>query len=317
MNITVLDSASLGEDISLDCFNSLGNCRIWPHTSPEELSERISESDVIITNRVVLGEKELALAPSLKLIALTATGFNTVDLESCRKKGIALANVKSYSTMSVAQHTFAMLLYLMEHLPYYDSYVRNAEYEKDRRFADVSSPWNEIAGKTWGIIGLGAIGRRVAEIARAFGAEPVYFSTSGQDRKESCRSVSMEELCRDSDIISIHAPLNDNTRLLLGSNEFGMMKESAWLLNLGRGAIINEHDLAMALDNGTIRGAALDVLTDEPPEPDNPLIPLIGKKLLITPHNAWGSVESRTRLVDEVWKNINAFQKGESRNRIV
>lgn len=316
MKISILDSASLGSDISLDCFNSLGSCRIWPHTSPDELADRISDCDIIITNRVILGPEQLTLAPRLRMIALTATGYNTVDLKACDERGIAVANVRSYSTNSVAQHTFAMLLYLMENTPYYNSYVRSRKYESDRRFADVSSPWNEIAGKTWGIIGMGAIGRKVAEIARAFGAEPVYYSTSGVDRKEEYTRLSLDELCRRSDIISIHAPLNENTELLLGRAQFALMKKSVWLLNLGRGAIINEPDLADALKNDEIRGAALDVMTEEPPAEDNPLLPLIGERLLITPHNAWGSIESRRRLVDEVYKNIDAFLKGENRNRV-
>ncbi|MDC7234830.1 MAG: D-2-hydroxyacid dehydrogenase [Spirochaetales bacterium] len=317
MNIVILDAASLGSDMDLSVFSELGSCRIWQNTEPHELEQRIRDCHIIITNRVILGEKELSFAPSLRMIALTATGFNTIDLERCRQRDIAVANVTSYSTGSVAQHTFAMLLYLLEQTRYYDDYVRQGKFREDRRFADVSRPWYEISGKRWGIIGLGTIGRKVATLAEAFGAEVVYFSTSGVDRVEAFRSVSLDELCRSSDIISIHAPLNQQTCGLLGETEFNMMKKSSLLINAGRGAIVNEKALSEALSAGSIRGAALDVLCDEPPSEDNPLLPLIGEKLLITPHNAWGSIESRSRLINEVFENIKAFQKDEKRNRIL
>lgn len=317
MNISILDSASLGADMDLSIFSKLGECSIWEQTSASQLKERIKTSDVIITNRVILGAEELALAPFLKLIALTATGINTIDLNECRSRGIGVSNVISYSTDSVAQHTFSMLLYLMEQTRYYDDYIRNELYREDHRFADVSRPWTEISGKTWGIIGLGAIGRKVASIASVFGAEVVYYSSSGIERKEEYGRLSLEEICLQSDIISIHAPLNDNTRLLLGANEFSLMKDSVYLVNAGRGAIIDELALAEAIKTGQIKAAALDVLSDEPPHLDNPLLPLIGEKLLITPHNAWGSIESRTRLINEVYENVKAFKAGISRNRIV
>lgn len=317
MKISILDAASLGEDMDLSLFSRLGECSIWPVSSAEQVQERIKDCHVIVTNRVVLSEKELASAPELRLIALTATGVNTVDLDACASRGIAVANVRSYSTDSVAQHTFSMLLYIMEQTRYYDDYIRDGGYIDDRRFADVSRPWTEIHGKTWGIIGLGSIGRKVASIAEAFGAKPVYYSTSGIERQEAYTRLSLEELCSRSDIISIHAPLNEQTRLLLGKREFSMMKSSAYLLNLGRGAIIDEKALAEALMAGNICRAALDVLTNEPPLRENPLLPLIGEKLLITPHNAWGSMESRNRLVGEVYKNIEAFSEGQKRNRVV
>jgi lactate dehydrogenase-like 2-hydroxyacid dehydrogenase len=317
MNISILDSASLGADMDLSIFKKLGECSIWSQTSLSQIEERIKNCDVIVTNRVILGAEELSLAPSLKLIALTATGVNTVDLDECSSRGIGVANVNSYSTDSVAQHTFSMLLYLLEQTRYYDDYIRDEGYRKDQRFANVSRPWTEISGKTWGIIGLGGIGRKVAAIASAFGAEAVYYSTSGIERNEEYRRLSLEEICSQSDILSIHAPLNENTRMLLGSNEFSLMKNSAYLVNAGRGAIIDETALADTIKNGKLKGAALDVLTDEPPLKDNPLLSLIGEKLLITPHNAWGSIESRSRLINEVYENVKAFKAGINRNRIV
>lgn len=317
MNISILDSASLGADMDLSIFNKLGTCSIWSQTSQSQIEERIKNCDVIVCNRVILGAEELAMAASLKLIALTATGVNTVDLDECCSRGIGVANVSSYSTDSVAQHTFSMLLYLLEQTRYYDDYIRDEIYRKDQRFADVSRPWTEISGKTWGIIGMGSIGRKVAAIASAFGAEAVYYSTSGIERAEKYRRLSLDEICSQSDILSIHAPLNDNTRMLLGSNEFSLMKDTAYLVNVGRGAIIDETALAEAIIKGKIKGAALDVLTEEPPLKENPLLSLIGEKLLITPHNAWGSIESRSRLINEVYENVKAFKAGIKRNRIV
>ncbi len=318
MNIHLLDAGSLGDDMDLSIFSELGNCSIWKNTSERELEERTRNADVIVSNRILLGEEELRRMENLKLICLTATGFNTVDTAYCRTRGIGVSNVAGYSTESVAQHTFAMLLYLMEHSRYYDDYIREGRFRKDSHFADVSNPWNEISGKSWGIIGLGAIGKRVASIAEAFGARVSYFSTSGIERKEPWPRVSLEELLRDSDIISIHAPLNRNTENLLSHGQFHLMKKNAILLNLGRGAIIDEDALVTALEEGMIQSAGLDVLKDEPPGEDSRLPALVKQdKLFITPHNAWGSRESRIRLIREVAENIKAFLEGRLRNRIV
>jgi len=191
MNIEFLDADSLGNDMDLSVFRSLGSFRAWNNTAPEELTARLREAHVIITNRVTLGEAELAAAGELKLICLTATGYNNVDTLYCGRRGIGVCNVAGYSTESVAQHTFSMLFYLLEHLRYYDDYIREERYLKDPLFADVSRPWRELAGKTWGIIGLGAIGRRVAVLAEAFGARTVYASTSGISREEPVDRISL------------------------------------------------------------------------------------------------------------------------------
>jgi len=315
--ITILDAASLGQDLDLSGFSTLGKCRIWPYTSDDELARRIKDTRIIVTNRVLLTEKVLKEAKKLELIALTATGFNNVDIEYCRTKGIHVANVRAYSTESVAQHCFSMLFYLLEKTRYYDDYVREKKYLRDQRFADVSRPWFEISGKTWGIIGLGAIGRRVADIAAAFGARPVYYSTSGIKRDEKYPEYTLPELLECSDIVSVHAPLNENTRNLMGEAEFRKMKKDSIFLNLGRGAIIDETALYHALNENRLGSAGLDVMIDEPPCEDNPLLGLIGEKLLITPHNAWGSTEARTRLIREVADNIRAHLKGEPRNLVV
>lgn len=315
--ITILDADSLGSDMDLSLFNRLGECTIWPYTSDDALEDRIKDMRVIVTNRVVLTEPVLKKAEKLELIALTATGYNNVDIDACRRLGIHVANVRAYSTESVAQHCFAMLLYLLEKTRYYDDYVRNKGYRTDRRFADVSRPWSEISGKTWGIIGLGAIGRRVAQIAEAFGARPVYYSTSGIKRSEPWPEYSLNRLLEESDIISVHAPLNEKTQGLIGLDEFRRMKKDSIFLNLGRGAVIEEPALYTALQEGSPGYAGLDVMTSEPPADDNPLLTLIGDRLLITPHNAWGSIESRSRLIREVYSNIEGHLKNEQRNLIV
>jgi len=315
--ITILDAASLGSDMDLSRFSHFGECHIWSHTSEDELISRIKKSRIIVTNRVQFPESVLREAAKLELIALTATGYNNVDIEVSRKLGIHVANVRAYSTESVAQHCFSMLFYLLEKTRYYDDYVRDKVYSRDKRFADVSRPWFELSGKTWGIIGLGAIGRRVADIACAFGAHPIYYSTSGIKREEKYPEYSLNRLLERSDVVSVHAPLNERTRGLMGPPEFERMKRNSIFLNLGRGAIIDEKSLYSALKDNRIEAAGLDVLTDEPPSDNNPLLSLIGEKLLITPHNAWGSVESRSRLIDEVYKNIEAHLRGENRNLIV
>lgn len=318
MNIVFPDAGSLGSDLDLSCFEDLGDFRKWENTSEKDVVDRICNAHVIITNRVILGEQQLRAAKKLKLIALTATGFNNVDREYCRRNGIALANVASYSTDSVAQHTFSMLLYLLEHSRYYDDYIRREAYLKDQRFADVSRPWSEISGKNWGIIGLGGIGRKVASIAEAFGARVSYYSTSGVERLEKWKHLSLDEILRTSDILSIHAPLNERTENLISFGQFNSMKKNAILLNLGRGAIVDEPALLDALENRKIAAAGLDVLCSEPPSEGSPLLRFVLEdRLFITPHNAWGSLESRMRLVREVCENIKAFCNDIKRNRIV
>lgn len=318
MNIVFPDAGSLGSDLDLSLFHNLGNFIKWENTPEKELEDRIRNADVIITNRIILDEEQLKAAKKLKLIALTATGFNNVNREYCQKNRIALANVASYSTDSVAQHTFTILLYLLEHSRYYDDYIRREAYLEDQSFANVSRPWNEINGKNWGIIGLGSIGRKVASIAEAFGARVFYYSTSGVERPEKWKRLSLEDLLRTSDILSIHAPLNGQTENLISSGQFNIMKKNAILLNLGRGAIVNEEALIEALKDRKIAAAGLDVLCSEPPLQGSPLLNFVQEdRLFITPHNAWGSLESRMRLVKEVYKNITAFNNGIERNRIV
>lgn len=319
MKICVLDALTVGADIDLSPLGECGELIIYDLTAPEEVAERVKEMDVVITNKVVLNETNLKEASSLKIIALFATGYNNIDTDYAKKRGIAVTNVAGYSTESVAQHTFAMLLHMIEHLGQYDEYVKSKAYSDSQTFTYIAWPFHEIKGKRLGIIGLGEIGKAVARIGEAFGMEIVYYSTSGQNRSGvGYGRLELAELLKSSDVISIHAPYNDRTHELIGYEEIKQMKKSAYLLNLGRGRIVVERDLAKALNEGLIAGAGLDVLENEPITKDNPLFTVIDKsKLLITPHIAWASVEARNVLITEIVENIEAYKRGEARNRIV
>jgi glycerate dehydrogenase len=314
LKIVILDANTLGEDLDLSVFNELGELTIYGYTLKEDVIKRIKDAHIIITNKVELNESNLQYAGNLKQICLTATGTNNVDKEYTNKNGIRVCNVIGYSTESVVQHTFAMLFYLYEKLSYYDEYVKSGKYVNDKMFTHFERKFNEIKGRTWGIIGLGNIGRRVAEIARAFGCNIIYYSTSGKNNNNEYEKVEFNTLLSKADIISVHAPLNDDTINLITYNDMVKMKDTAVLLNLGRGKIINEKDLCRALKEDLIAGAALDVLEKEPMDENNYLRNITDStKLLITPHIGWASVEARNRVVDEVYKNIKAFIDGEER----
>lgn len=319
MRICVLDAMTVGADIDLSPLNACGEVTIYDLTAPHEVSERIKDVDVVITNKVVLNESNLKDASSLKIIALLATGYNNIDTEYAKKKGIAVTNVAGYSTESVAQHTFAMLLHMVEHLGQYDAYVKSKAYSDSQTFTYIAWPFHEMRGKRLGIIGLGEIGKAVARIAEAFGMEVVYYSTSGQNNSGvGYERLELETLLKTSDVVTIHAPYNAKTHELIGYEQMKQMKKSAYLLNLGRGRIVVEKDLARALNEGLIAGAGLDVLENEPITKENPLFEVTDQsKLLITPHIAWSSVEARRLLIKEVVANIKAYESGVLRNRIV
>jgi len=317
LKLAILDAKTLGSDIDLSGFSQFGEVEIFQTTKPEETLERVKDKDIVITNKVVIDKNIMYNAPNLKLICVAATGVNNIDIEYAKQKGIQVRNVAGYSTESVVQHTFAMLFYLLESLRYYDDYVKSGEYTKSDIFTHLGRPFWEVRGKTWGIIGLGTIGRRVADVASAFGANVIYYSTSGVERKEKYPRVSLEELLKTSDIVSIHAPLNEKTKGLIGYEQIKLMKPTAYLLNLGRGGIVIEEDLAKALDENLIAGAGLDVLEKEPIVEDNPLLKVKNKeKLFITPHIAWTSIEARKTLINEIIENIKAFLEGKDRNRV-
>lgn len=310
MKIVFLDAKTIGEDIDLSGFDALGEVVKYGFSTAEEARERSKDADVLILNKVQVNQQTIGEADHLKLVCVTATGTNNLDKEYLDKRGIAWRNVAGYSTESVAQHTFAMLFYLLEKLPYYDNYVKSEKYVNDVSFTHFAKAFHELSGMTYGIIGLGNIGRRVADIAKAFGCRVIYYSTSGRNSQPGYERVSFDELLGQSDIVSIHAPLDENTLGLMNKEAFAKMKKSAILLNVGRGPIINEADLAEALNNKTIAAAGLDVLSVEPMQEDNPLRGIKdSERLLITPHIAWAGVEARNRLMGIILGQIKEFFK--------
>lgn len=308
MNIVFLDTKTVGNVPNLEDLNELGDVTFYQTTSPDQTEERIRDADIVITNKVVLNRKLIEGAEKLQLICVAATGMNNIDREAAEKAGIPVKNVSGYSSYSVAQTTFAMILYLIQNITYYDKFVKSGEYSGHDIFTNQEMSYTEINGKRFGIIGLGNIGRKVASIAKAFGAEVVYYSTSGRNLDQPYPHKELEELLETSDVVSIHAPLNENTEGLIGSDELKAMKSSAYLLNTGRGGIVNEADLAKALDEDQIGGAGLDVFDEEPIHGDNPLLSIKKKhKLVMTPHIAWSSIEARTELIEGVKSNIEEF----------
>lgn len=308
MKIVFLDAITIGSDIDLSDFETLGEVVKYGFTTPEETPERVADADIVITNKAPINEQTIRNAKKLKLVCVTATGTNNLDKPYLEKRGIAWRNVPAYSTEIVAQHTFTLLLYLMEKLRYYDDYVKEERYVNDTVFTHFAEHFFQISGKTWGIIGLGNIGRKVAEIARAFGANVIYYSPSGSPAQEGYTQVDFDTLLSTSDIVSVHAPLNEYTEGLMNAEAFAKMKPTAIFLNLGRGPIVVEQDLYEALKNNTIMAAGLDVLCQEPMSPDNPLLKIKdSKKLFITPHIAWASVETRTKLMHIIYEQIKEF----------
>lgn len=315
MKIVFMETDTLGTDVDLSPFDGLGEVVKYPCSDPAQDAERVLDADVIIVNKVPMKAATLSGAKNLKLICITGTGTNIVDFNYTNSRNIVVANVKGYSTQSVVQHTFALFFYLYEKLSYYDHFVKSGEYIRSDIFSHFTVKFHELAGKTWGIIGLGEIGKGVAEVAKQFGCKIVYYSTSGKNTNSEYKRMELDALLAESDIVSIHAPLNDKTRDLMGEEELKKMKKSALLLNLGRGPIINEQALAKALKENWIASAGLDVLSVEPMSESNPLKEITDStKLIITPHIAWATVEARQRVTEEVYQNIVAFQNGEQRN---
>lgn len=318
LKIVVLDRDTVGTDVDFSALERLGKLCIYGKSNYEDIADRISDADIVVTNKCKLNEESLSKAGLLKLICLTATGYNNVELAYTKSKNIRVCNVAGYSTNSVVQHTFAMLFYIWEKLAYYDSYVKSGKYVNSPDFCHMAQRFNELCGKTYGIIGLGSIGKGVAKIAEAFGCHVIYYSTSGINNSPEYERVSFDELLSRSDIISIHAPLNEKTKGFMNMEAFRKMKPTAVILNAGRGPIVVEEDLTEALEQGVIAAAALDVISLEPMEASNPLLRIKdSKKLLITPHIAWATVEARQRVLDEVCLNIEAFLRNESRNEVL
>ncbi len=306
MNIVVLDALTFG-DTDLSAFEKLGNVKIYKTTTKQQTKQRITDADVIVTNKIVITDELMRDAKNLKLICVAATGMNNIDLPSAKKMGIEVRNVAGYSTNSVIGHTFSMLFYLLGHSRYYDEVVKSGSYSKSAIFTDVSHPFFEINGKKWGIIGLGEIGRGVANVATAFGADICYYSTSGKNTNKEYKQVSLDTLLKTSDIITIHAPLNEQTNNLLDYEELLMCKDKAIILNLGRGGIINEDAVARVVDERDI-SFGLDVFTKEPLDEKSPLLSVKNKdNLYMTPHIAWTSIEAREKLISSIANNIKSF----------
>ena len=304
MKIVFLDAATLG-DTSLEPIAKLGNLVCWPTSTPEEALTRVGECEVLIVNKIKVDRMLLDAAPELRLVCEAATGVNNIDVEACAAKGIPVRNVAGYSTDSVVQETFMHILTLMGNGPYFDSTVKSGEYSRGNIFTDVSKPFFEITGKTLGIIGMGTIGSKVAKVGEAFGMKVIYYSTSGTGHCKEYPSVSLEQLMKDSDVISVHAPYNERTAGLVGEGELRMMKPTAFIVNMGRGGIVVEEALAKVIDEGIIGGAGLDVFVKEPLPADHPLLHTRHpEKLSLTPHTAWASVEARNRLVQAIADNI-------------
>ncbi len=308
MKIVFLDKKTIGEVSNLNLIHRLGEIEMYDNTLPGEVVERAAGMDVIIANKVVIDKQIMDSLPDLKLICIAATGMNNVDIEHAKQKGIETKNVVAYSTDSVAQTTFAMLLYLLNRTAYYDAYVKSSAYGRSDIFTHHGPGFWELAGKRFGIIGLGNIGRRVAKIAEGFGMEVVFFSTTGRNNNINYKRFDLDTLLNTSDVVSVHAPLTELTENLLTYEKMKMMRQCAILLNTGRGGIVNEADLVRALNENLIGAAGMDVLTQEPISQDSPLLKVTDKdKLIITPHIAWASVEARERLIEKVAKNIEAF----------
>ena len=303
MQIVLLDTLTFGET-DLSAFEQFGDVATFETTSKEQTQTRITNCDVIVTNKVVITKEHMQNTPALKLICVAATGINNVDLDAAKELNIQVKNVAGYSTDSVVQHTFSMLFYLMGHASYYDEVVKDGSYSKGAIFTDVSQPFFELKGKKWGVIGLGSIGRGVANIAAAFGAEVMYYSTSGVNRTEDFQRANLETLLSSSDIITIHAPLNEKTDNMLDYEQLLICKDGAIVLNLGRGGIINEDAVAKLVDAKNI-SFGLDVFSKEPLSIESPLLKVKNNnRLYMTPHIAWTSVEARDALIAGVIQNI-------------
>lgn len=307
MKIVFLDTQTLGSDINLDKFNSLGEIHLYPTTNESQILQRVKDADVVVTNKVVIS-KETMKQSKIKLICISATGMNNVDLEYANEANIEVKNVADYSSASVAQVTISLALDFIQNLEYYKNYTRTNQWQKSDVFTHIEKPFFELENKKWGIIGLGNIGRKVAKIAEAFGCEIYYYSTSGKNSNTNYNQVDLDTLLKTCDVISIHSPLNDKTKNLLNKTNLNTLKENAILINLGRGGIINEKDLSEILDSKKKLYAGLDVVEVEPIEESNPLLKIKNKeKLILTPHIGWASIEARNRLMDKVFDNIKEF----------
>lgn len=312
MKIVVLERNSVGLATSVECFKDFGEVTYYPNTvTVEEVAERTADVDIVIANKAPINEQSLKNSPNVKLVCEFATGYDNCDLAYLKSRGIAVCNVRDYSTPMVAQHTFTLALALSQKIFHYDNYVKSGEYAAQDRFSNFDLPFTELEGKTWGIVGMGNIGQKVAKIATAFGCKVIFHSVTGNSKVTEYEQVDKDTLLKESDILSLHCPLSDLTRDFINTEELKKMKKSAVLVNVARGPVVNNTALYEALESGEIMAAGLDVLEKEPLELTNPLSKIMdSNKLIITPHLAWASVESLNRVVEGVYNNIKAFIDG-------
>lgn len=316
MKIVVLEAASIGTDVSWENFERFGEVVLYDSLPQEMVKETIKDADIIVPNKLTI-DKNVLEGSKVKMVCEAATGYNNIDVDYCRSVGITVTNVRGYSTKSVAQHTVALLLSIYEKLNYYSNYVQSGAYAASGQFSKVDEPFHEISKKTWGIVGLGAIGRETAKLAQAFGANVIYYSASGKTYDVPYEKVEFDTLLRESDIVSVHCPLNEYTEGLFDEKAFAKMKSSAVIVNVARGPVVSDKALANALKTGQIMAAGLDVFEKEPLPEGNPLYGINDKdRLFMTPHIGWGTIEARTRLLRELELNIEAFLKNEKRNVI-
>ena len=315
MKISFLDASTIGSDIDLSLYKRFGELKVYGNTTQEEFVDHVGDSDVIIVNKLKVGRQNLPSCPCVRLVCVTATGFDNIDTEYCRENGIAVCNVVGYSTQNVAQLTIATVLSLYCRLKEYDRSVSDGSYTRGG-VANILTPvYHEICGKTWGIVGYGNIGKQVGVVAKALGCNILVYKRTPIEG-ENC--VDIDTLCRESDIITVHTPLNDGTRNLINSERIAMMKNDAVLVNVARGAVCDEEAIANAILEGKLGGVAIDVYSKEPFGEDHPIAQIAGlDNVILTPHMAWGSYEARVRCCEEIALNIESYIKGERRNRIV
>lgn len=316
MNIVVLDSHALNPgDLSWKPLEALGEVSIYPRSNPEQVVNRAQSADIALTNKSLLLKEQLQSLPNLKFISVMATGYNIVDLETANMQGIKVSNVKGYSTDSVAQHTMALMLELSNSIGMHGSDVRKGGWSSADDWSYWNRPLMELSGKKLGVIGYGTIGKKTAAMARAFGMQILVYHPRLSESTDEYQLVSLDQIFKESDFISLHVPLNPETEEIVNRERLSQMKTSSFIINTSRGPLINEADLRWALDNKVVAGAALDVLSSEPPDPNNLL--LEAPNCIITPHQAWASFESRSRLMEETVKNVEAFINGEQRNVVL
>ena len=315
MNIKILDVDTLGDDLDLEPIKKLGEVEVFSLTYAEDVIERIKDAEILILNKVKLNETNLCYAKNLKLICITATGYDNVDIEYCRKHNIAVCNVVGYSTDSVVQLTLSMVYALSTNLYDFDSYVKSGKYTKSGIFNYLKPTFYEMSGKTWGVVGLGNIGMKVARVAREMGCNVIVHKRTPIDEFEC---VDIDTLCEKSDIITLHTPLNKDTLHLINKERIEKMKDNVILVNVSRGAVVDEEEITKAVETNKIKALGVDVYSTEPMQENSPYQRILDhNNVIFTPHMAWGAIEARQRCIDEVSLNILAFEKGEKRCRVV